>query len=289
MSDNNVKAPSQIFKWFEKMKENYDKNILAILHRFEQNNNLQQNRLDEAHNNHIKIMQANHNQQTEQLLKQISDKEQEITYFKQQVSTQQQSIIQLTNKCDNLMLQLISPSENPKNYKDIFDENDIINIDNKLSDQDTINQSIALNEATKSAQFIKSHNEQTSYKVASELESNCELPLNTHFPTETEALFQQALQMREHNKNEQAFITFKQAATLGHVQAMGALGRAYFLAEGVEENPTLGLAWLINAANLGLPQAVKRVEHFKTNDTKLYQQAILLAQEVASDCLAALV
>jgi TPR repeat protein len=61
---------------------------------------------------------------------------------------------------------------------------------------------------------------------------------------------------------------------------MGALGRAYFLAEGVDENQTLGLAWLINAADLGLPQALKRVEQLKAADPFLYNQAFILAKDL---------
>lgn len=268
MSDNKVKAPSQVFKWFEKMKENYDKNILAIIQRFEQSNSQQQSRLDAAHSKHINILQENHVNQISQLNSQIDKKEQEIAYFKQQLASQQQTIVQLTNKYDNVIFELVTSSKNSSNYKEVFND-DIINIESNVSD-------------------IADKNVKSDDIVLDTL-INDTGSLSSSYDDEIERLYQQALAMREHNDKAQAFLVFKKAATFGHVQAMGALGRAYFLAEGVEEAPVLGLAWLINAANLGLPQAIKRVEHFKLNEEKLYQEAILLAQEVASECLAALV
>ena len=81
---------------------------------------------------------------------------------------------------------------------------------------------------------------------------------------------------RENSEPAQAIALFKEAAKLGCVKSRGAIGRAYFLAEGVEEDEALGLAWLISAAELGLPQAVKRVDYFKDADEALYQQALAL-------------
>ena len=77
-----------------------------------------------------------------------------------------------------------------------------------------------------------------------------------------------------------AFTLFSQAAHEKHLKAMGAMGRAYFLAEGTDENHTLGLAWLIQAADKGLPQAIARVEQFKTHDENLYEQAKLLSKSL---------
>ena len=272
MSDSKGKAPSQIFTWFEKMKENYDRNILTILQRFEQNNNKQQTRLDETHKNHINIMHEQYANQTEQLVNQITKKEQEIAYFKQQISLQQQTISQLTNKYDKVMVEFIASSKASNNFKDIFDDNDFINIEN--------NQDIN-KEANAHADHI-SLNETVSETQGNESRFST---VNTEQDAELEKAYQQALQVRKGDDKQQAFSTFKQIATLGHVQSMGALGRAYFIGEGVEESPVQGLAWLINAANLGLPQAISRVELFKNDQPKLYQDAMLLAQALTSESL----
>jgi TPR repeat protein len=96
---------------------------------------------------------------------------------------------------------------------------------------------------------------------------------------EADKIYFLALEMRNSDNNVQAFTHFNKAASLGHVLAMGAVGRAYFLAEGIEENHTIGLSWLINAADLALPQAIKRVEYFKVNEPALYQAALTLAKQ----------
>lgn len=93
-------------------------------------------------------------------------------------------------------------------------------------------------------------------------------------------LYDEAVSSRENGEPEQAIALFKEAAKLGCVKSRGALGRAYFLAEGVEEDEALGLAWLISAAELGLPQAIKRVEYFKESDDALYQQALILKDAI---------
>ena len=82
------------------------------------------------------------------------------------------------------------------------------------------------------------------------------------------------------DEQEVAFPLFQQAALNGHVKAMGAMGRAYFLAEGIDENQTLGLAWLINAAEQKLPQAISRVEQLKQQKPELYLQAFKIADNL---------
>lgn len=290
MSDSKGKAPSQIFTWFEKMKENYDKSVLTIIQRFEQNNHKQQNRIDEAHKSHINIMHEQHANQIAQLISQLDKKEQEISYFKQQIALQQQTISQLNNKYDKVTMEFIASSQASNTYKDIFDDNDFINIENNLNLKNTesINtEHISLNKSIN--ETLSPATQPLAPDVKAQDDESPFYSPNTEQDLELEESYQQALQMRKDNDKQSAFNIFKKAATLGHVQAMGALGRAYFLAEGVEENPIKGLAWLINAANLGLPQAIRRVEHFRSNEPKLYQEAMLLAQELASECLAALV
>ena len=61
---------------------------------------------------------------------------------------------------------------------------------------------------------------------------------------------------------------------------MGPKGRAYFLAEGIEENSALGLAWLVKAVNSGLPQTMTCVQQFQENDPELYQQATELVDNI---------
>ncbi len=272
MSDDNLKAPSQVFKWFEKMKENYDKNILIILQRFEKSNSQQQSRIDETHRNHINIMRESHLSQSAQLTEQIEHQRQEIDYFKQQIAQQQQTISQLNNRYDAVMIELIT-NKKPNNYfKDIFDDSYFIDADNPSIDSTHINDSLV-----------------KQSPISSPASSISASSPNNDVISDTEQaadrIYLLALEMRNDNNNEQAFINFKKAASLGHVLAMGAVGRAYFLAEGVEENHAIGLSWLIHAANLALPQAIKRVEYFKVNEPTLYQAALELSKKETSDAV----
>ncbi len=95
-------------------------------------------------------------------------------------------------------------------------------------------------------------------------------------------LFEQAIAYRQLANNEQAFLLFEQAAQQGHVKAMGAMGRSFFLGEGIEENQSIGLAWLINAANQGHPQAIARSEHFQEHNPELYSEALTLSEELVA-------
>ncbi len=262
MSDDNLKAPSQIFKWFEKMKENYDKNVLAIMQRFEQNNNLQQNRIDESHKSHINIMRESHLAQISQYNSQLEQQQQEIDYFKQQIAQQQQTISQLNNRYDAVIVEFISNKQATIPFKDIFDDSAFIGADESETTHATHSSSLSSHESFNQISSGESNNEQN-----------------------IEELYRMALEMRNDNNIQQAFTVFEKAAKLGHTLAMGALGRAYFLAEGVEENHVFGLAWLINAAELNLPQAIKRVEYFKMNDPKLYQEALTIPKEFTNERL----
>jgi TPR repeat protein len=262
MSADNLKAPSQIFKWFEKMKENYDKNILAILQRFEQNSNLQQSRIDETHRSHISVMRESHLTQVNQYHDQLEQQRQEIDYFKQQIAQQQQTISQLNNRYDAVIVELIANKPITSPFKDIFDDNSFIDSHEPI-----------ISPASTTTSIINNKSLKQSTRETLDCEANIE------------NLYLEALEMRKIHNNQQAFNAFKDAANFGHALAMGAVGRAYFLAEGVEENHSLGLAWLINAAKLNLPQAIKRVEYFRANEPTLYQDALTISKEISKDLL----
>ncbi len=58
------------------------------------------------------------------------------------------------------------------------------------------------------------------------------------------------------------------------------MGRSYFLAEGTEEDKTLGLAWLINAAEHNHQPVLDRVQVFQENEPELFELAQMLAPEL---------
>jgi len=277
MQDGNLKAPSQVFKWFEKMKQNYDKNILAIMQRFEQNNNLHQSRLDEAHLSHIKVMQESHAKQIAQFTSQITQQRQDIDYFKQQFAQQQQTISQLNNRYDTVMVEFIASKQPTAPFREIFDDSYFISTAESPTEQASYTRATVKNDTNNTVALNHGAENQSTENETPLRESGDEHDI--------ENIYQAALKMRGTNNNQQAFNRFKQAATLGHDLAMAAVGRAYFLAEGTDENPIQGLAWLINAAELGLPQAIKRVEYFKVSEPALYQEATIVANDIANELL----
>ncbi|WP_448248708.1 hypothetical protein [Thalassotalea agariperforans] len=245
LKGSSAKVPSQIFRWFEKMKSNYESSVNTVLQRFELFSEKQQHRLDSANKAHIEQLMASHQQQLAHKDELIAKLDDELNFFKQQVEKQQETHAQLNARYDAIIGCLLNDKRDELKVRDIFNDDEVTTVDVEES-KTAFNEKLTNNE---------------------KLSGACEL-------------FQQAISHRENKAFTQAFVLFEQAAKQLNAKAMGALGRAYFLAEGVEENQTLGLAWLINAADLGLPQAVKRVEQLKAADPFLYNQAVVLAKDL---------
>jgi len=261
MSQESQKVPSQIFRWFEKMKNNYEHSIQGVLQRFEQYSHSQQLRIDQANKSHIDSLKEAHQKHLEHQDAQINQLGNDINYYKEQISKQQQTIEQLNGRYDAVMSCLLNEKSKKTDVKDIFADD---MFENKPSE---LIETIATSTLTKDVDSTQQINE----SVSSE---------SSEFGDDT--LFDQAILKRQSGENEQAFQLFEKAAKLGHAKSMGAMGRSFFLGEGTEENHSLGLAWLIHAANQELPQAVERVKHFQENETKLYQEALSLAEQLFS-------
>lgn len=261
MSNDSQKVPSQIFRWFEKMKNNYEQSVQSVLHRFEQYSHSQQIRIDKANQSHINNLQQAHQKHLEQQNSQINQLNHDVAYYKEQILKQQQTIEQLNGRYDAVMSCLLAEKRKDIDIKDIFSTNfandqtvEDLNLSNTIEADDTVNDS--------------------------PLSDN--LSDDIHPITDKNELFDQAILKRQSGDNEQAFQLFEQAAILGHVKSMGAMGRSFFLGEGIAENHAQGLAWLIQAAEQALPQAISRVDHFKEADPELYQEALTLAKNLTS-------
>lgn len=237
MTVNTEKVPSQVFRWFEKMKNNYEQSIQQVLNRFENHTYNQQERIDNAYAENIhSLRHINESQQTQNNAR-IHDLQQDIIFFKSQITLQQKTIEQLNTRYDAVMKCLLAG--NPLTPHAYFADHEKI-----ISEID--------------AEF--------NVKLSDISESNSEIE-------DINDIFEQAITDRDNKNTEQAFSLFQQAAEQGHSKAMGAMGRCYFLGEGCDSNPVIGLAWLINAAEAGLPQAINRVEQFKQEDEDIYTQA----------------
>lgn len=262
MHDESPKVPSQIFKWFERMKENYDQSIQGVLKQFETYSHAQQERIDKVHKQHISQGQLNNEQLSKQYENQIAQLNKDVTYYRQQIDKQQQNIEALNTRYDNV-IRCMLPNKRENNIKDIFAEHDFVTpINNTL--ENTSAKSETIDDIEMSSNVVSSHS-----TVVNES--------NLHSQDE---LFDQAIIKRQSGESDQAFMLFEQAAKLGHVKSMGAMGRSFFLGEGTVQNSSLGLAWLINASNNELPQAVDRVKHFAEHDPELYEEALIKSAEL---------
>lgn len=257
MSGDSLKVPSQVFRWFEKMKSNYEEHILSVLNKFENLTESQQVRVDKAHGLHIDNLKSSHQEQVGLLKENNQQLLADIVYYKQQIDQQQKSILQLNTRYDTVMNCLLTEKKKGMDIKDIFSNDAFVNLDYQQHQQTVITDSHTLAE-------LGTDNISSTDQINSS----------------SQDMFEQAITLRASDELKKAFTLFQKAALSGHLKSMGAMGRAYFLAEGVEENSTLGLAWLLKAADSGLPQAMTRVEQFKKNDPELYQQATALSDNL---------
>jgi len=279
---NNMKIPNQVVEWFEKMKGDYEQSVQSVLDRFERNNTDQQKRYDQAMlENFSNLKQAN-KAQREQYDKQVSQLQIDVTYYKQQVAQQQQAIMQLNTRYDAVVSSLLIGNNKNSDIKDINSEDMLVEsvghktiANDSVASKQIINKIMPVTSAENSSELNIPDKKLTDDLVPIAME-----PANKPNKLDTNnTLFEQALLYRDENEFEQSFSLFEQAAQSGHLKAMGALCRSYFLGEGIEENHPIGLAWLIKAAEQELPQAVSKVQQFQENEPDLYQQALAISLE----------
>jgi TPR repeat protein len=276
MPEDNQKVPSQIFRWFEKMKSNYEQNVQSVLQRFEEYSHSQQLRIDQANQSTIDNLKLSHQKHLNQQNTQIRQLTDDVSYYKAQIANQQKIIEQLNSRYDGVMSCLLTEKSKDIDIKGFSDKD--IQIDENIEFIEGLH--LSSNNSELNSQFkqtnqkgIKTHinerGESTQQGSPSALEQ-CD-----------DNLFDQAILKRQSGDVEQAFQLFKQAARLGHAKSMGAMGRSFFLGEGIEEDQTMGLAWLIHAANQALPQAIARVKYFQENNNELYQQAYTVSKQLS--------
>jgi len=261
MSDSGLKVPSQVFRWFEKMKANYENSVQATLKHFENYSNQQQDRLDKSHQETITNLKENHAAHLAQSNQVIDDLKQDINYYKQQIAQQQLVIEKLNNRYDKAMDCLLNNTSQPQNIKEIYNAEDKIQADHIfISDNSVSIVEVPENEYASPTETSEITEESTPNLI-------------------DEELYLQGLSERKSGNFDAAIQRFNHAAELGCAKSMGALARAYFTAEGVEEDQLVGLCWLIKAANSGLPQAINKLDSYKLEQPELYDQASCLLND----------
>ena len=103
MSQESQKVPSQVFRWFEKMKSNYEQSVQGVLQRFEQYSHSQQLRIDHANQSNIDNLKQSHQKLLSLQNDQINQLGHDVKYYKEQMAKQQQTIEQLNGRYDAVM------------------------------------------------------------------------------------------------------------------------------------------------------------------------------------------
>jgi hypothetical protein len=125
----NNKVPSQIFRWFEKMKSNYENSVNTVLQRFEVFTEKQQHRLDSANKAHIEQLIESHQQQLAHKDELIAKLDDELSFFKHQVEKQQETNAQLNARYDAIIGCLLNEKRDELKIKDIFNDDEITDVE----------------------------------------------------------------------------------------------------------------------------------------------------------------
>ena len=261
MPDDNSKIPGQIFRWFEKMKGNYEKNLASMMERFERNVDKQNIRIDNQNLAHIEGLKGSYNQQLNDKNQTIEHLNSEIYFYKQQLSKQQEMLEQLNGRYDAVMHTLLSEKKQTSDFKEFMSG------EHKETDAETA-----------SVNTESSYQEPIKHEPLNRIDINLDVKSENNNIENKATLYDTAMDLRRNGDQENAFILFEKAARFGDIKSMGALARAYFLNEGVDENQLLGLSWLITAAKLNYEPAIKKCEDFKQSSPELYEESLALAE-----------
>ncbi|WP_111977854.1 tetratricopeptide repeat protein [Algibacillus agarilyticus] len=254
------KIPGTVFKWFDELRRAYEVSMQTMLRRVEKvkddhTSDIQQHYQDrllqakQQYADHIDDIKAAHKEQLLALSHHIEKLEKDSDFYQQQMLAQQNTLAQLNNRYDTVVLAL-RDKENPI-------ERDITPVAKNLDQP----QSTPL----------------TSERHKVNNTANTDVPEKLDF----DQLVKQAYQYREENKFTKATELFEQAAINGNSKAMGALGRAYFIGEGTEINIETAIAWLQLAAENGLKPAASKVKQMEEKYTEQFEHGIALAKTLA--------
>ncbi|WP_199608588.1 tetratricopeptide repeat protein [Flocculibacter collagenilyticus] len=275
------KVPMHLFSWFEGLKDSYDASFNKLFGRFEKYQQEQTERFSYTHDKTLKALEASHQNNVEALSQSHHSKiellQNQVEFYQHQIMNQSQTIDKLNARYDAIILALkdkLNDAELAGVIKDISPEN--ASLENGINTSSEIH-SVSLEQSEPSIPVNNNHVEHAT--AESNTHTNSLHQISSE-PLSIKEILLQAKTAREASEFVKAVTLYESAANQGNAQAMGALGRAYFMGEGVEKNRETGLAWLICSARCGFQPAQKKVESARANNYEFFLQCEAKADEL---------
>lgn len=254
------KIPGTLFRWFDELRKTYENSLTSMQKKVEKvqdenQQNLQQQyetrifELEEQYQQQIFNLKQAHSEQIKLLKRNILKLEKDINFYQTQATNQHKSMAQLNARYDAILFAL------KDQHQPTYVEK---NITPALKD---------------SQQQAQPDNITPSPSEAPTTQNN------------SSSLLHSAFKARDKQDYTLANELFEQAAMQGNNQAMGALAKSYFTAQGVAQNYEKAIAWLYLAAEYKFEPAIQKITQLKQNYPTEYQNGIELAQAIGSQIL----
>lgn len=249
------KIPGTLFRWFDELRKTYENSLSSMHKKIEKvQDESQQNlkhqyetrifELEEQYQQQILSLKQAHSEQIKLLKRNILKLEKDISFYQKQATSQHESMAQLNARYDAILFALKDQHQSAPAEKNITP---------------------ALNNTEQPATTEQKKSEPTSAQ-SSQNGAN--------------SLLNSAFKAREQQEYTLANELFEQAALQGNNQAMGALAKSYFTAQGVNKNDEKAIAWLYLAAEFKFEPAIEKIAKFKQSHPQQYQNALELADAI---------
>ncbi|NQZ07343.1 MAG: hypothetical protein HRT35_09310 [Algicola sp.] len=300
MTEQKTKVPGQFFQWFDSLKQGYENSIHKLFNRVEQVNEdhkqqlktVYQGQIDglkKSYQDHLHSLKDNHQAQTDQSGSQIRQLEKDAQFYQDQIKRQNQTIDKLNDRYDAVIFALMDNMDRQSLENMIKDispadkEKLSFHLDNTSEeDAPALPQQRAQQTGQQEAQQAAPQQAQKSTEPAPEPTPEHQAQTAAEIDKQITQALQQAFDARQAQQFELAYELFLTAARAGDGKAMGAIGRAYFVGEGVKLDKATGLAWLMRAAEHQFEPARSKVKSAQSKSPELYQAAKDIAETLVN-------
>ncbi|MCJ8269888.1 MAG: hypothetical protein MJK04_10860, partial [Psychrosphaera sp.] len=230
--------------------------------------------LKKSYQDHLHSLKDSHQAQTDQSGSQIRQLEKDAQFYQDQIKRQNQTIDKLNDRYDAVIFALM----------DNMDRQSLENVMKDISPADKEKLSFHLDNASEddTPALTQQTGQQSVQQAAPEPALEQQPQTAAEVDKQITQALQQAFDARQTQQFEQAYELFLTAARAGDGKAMGAIGRAYFVGEGVKLDKATGLAWLMRAAEHQFEPARSKVKSAQSKSPELYQAAKDIAETLVN-------